>query len=90
MLVTAERLRRGKPEPEGYLLAAAELGADPAQCVVLEDAPAGVAAGRAAGMVVVGVLGTQPPESLPGADEHVPDVAAWLASVTASPREPSR
>ena len=90
VLVTAERLRRGKPEPEGYLLAAAELGADPAQCVVLEDAPAGVAAGRAAGMVVVGVLGTRPPESLPGADEHVPDVAAWLASVTASPREPSR
>ena len=49
VLVTADRLRRGKPDPEGYLLAARELGADPAGCVVLEDAPAGVEAGRAAG-----------------------------------------
>lgn len=42
--ITAELVTRGKPDPEGYLRAAAALGAEPAACVVLEDAPAGVAA----------------------------------------------
>ncbi|MEA2179572.1 MAG: mannitol-/sugar-/sorbitol-6-phosphatase [Solirubrobacteraceae bacterium] len=78
VLVTPERLRRGKPDPEGYLLAARELGADPADCVVLEDAPAGVQAGRAAGMRVVGVLTTHAREDLAAAHEHVGSVAEWL------------
>jgi len=57
--VTAESVTRGKPHPEGYLKAAALLGADPADVVVFEDAPAGIAAARAAGMrtVVVGAAG---------------------------------
>jgi mannitol-1-/sugar-/sorbitol-6-phosphatase len=80
VLVTPERLRAGKPDPEGYLLAARELGADPAECTVLEDAPAGVAAGRAAGMHVVGVLTTHAPGELAEADEHVASVAAWLSA----------
>lgn len=75
VLVTSDLLARGKPDPEGYLRAARELGAEPAGCVVLEDAPAGVAAGRAAGAYVVGI-GT--PEVLPDAHEHAPDIAAWL------------
>ena len=79
VLVTPERVRRGKPDPEGYLLAARELGADPADCVVLEDAPAGVEAGRAAGMRVVAVLTTHAPEQLAAADERVASVAEWLA-----------
>jgi mannitol-1-/sugar-/sorbitol-6-phosphatase len=78
VLVTADRLRRGKPDPEGYLLAARELGADPADCVVLEDAPAGVDAGRAAGMRVVGVLTTHSAEELAAAHERVATVADWL------------
>jgi mannitol-1-/sugar-/sorbitol-6-phosphatase len=78
VLVTADRLGRGKPDPEGYLLAARELGADPADCVVLEDAPAGVEAGRAAGMRVVGVLTTHSPQELAAADERVATVADWL------------
>jgi sugar-phosphatase len=78
VLVTPERLARGKPDPEGYLLAARELGADPADCVVLEDAPAGVAAGRAAGMRVVGVLTTHRPDELAAAHERVSNVAEWL------------
>jgi len=78
VLVTADRLARGKPDPEGYLLAARELGADPADCVVLEDAPAGVEAGRAAGMRVVGVLTTHSPQELAAADERVTTVADWL------------
>jgi mannitol-1-/sugar-/sorbitol-6-phosphatase len=78
VLVTADRLRRGKPDPEGYLLAARELGAEPSECVVLEDAPAGVQAGRAAGMRVVGVLTTHAPDALAGAHERVASVADWL------------
>jgi sugar-phosphatase len=78
VLVTPERLRRGKPDPEGYLLAARELGADPADCVVLEDAPAGVQAGRAAGMRVVGLLTTHAAEEIAAAHERVASVAEWL------------
>jgi mannitol-1-/sugar-/sorbitol-6-phosphatase len=84
VLVTADRLRRGKPDPEGYLIAARELGADPAECVVLEDAPAGVAAGRAAGMRVVGVVTTHAAEDIADADEHVASVGEWLERVGAA------
>lgn len=49
------RIARGKPAPDIFLLAAADLGAAPADCVVLEDAPSGVAAARAAGMQVIAV-----------------------------------
>jgi mannitol-1-/sugar-/sorbitol-6-phosphatase len=55
VLVTAERVRRGKPAPDGYLLGAHLLGVEPEDCVVVEDAPAGVSAGRAAGAQVLGV-----------------------------------
>jgi mannitol-1-/sugar-/sorbitol-6-phosphatase len=79
VLVTPERLSRGKPDPEGYLLAARELGAAPSECVVLEDAPAGVEAGRAAGMHVVGITTTHDPAEL-DAHELAPSIAAWLRS----------
>jgi pseudouridine-5'-monophosphatase len=49
------RVVRGKPAPDIFLIAAAELGTDPGDCVVFEDAPAGVAAARAAGAQVVAV-----------------------------------
>ncbi len=49
------RLRRGKPAPDIFLLAAEALGAPPASCVVVEDAPAGVVAAHAAGMQVIAV-----------------------------------
>jgi len=49
------RVRHGKPAPDIFLVAAEALGADPARCVVVEDAPSGVAAARAAGMQVVAV-----------------------------------
>jgi sugar-phosphatase len=79
VLVTPERLSRGKPDPEGYLFAASALGARPGDCVVLEDAPAGIEAGRAAGMHVVGITTTHAPEEL-DADELAPSIAAWLAA----------
>jgi sugar-phosphatase len=55
VLVTAEWVSASKPDPEGFLKGAAELGFGPADCVVFEDSEAGIAAGRAAGMRVVGV-----------------------------------
>lgn len=79
VLVTPERVRRGKPDPEPYLLGASDLGVDPADCVVLEDAPAGVAAGRAAGMHVVGITTTLGAIDLAGAHEHAASVADWLS-----------
>ena len=78
VLVTSDRLRRGKPDPEGYLLAARELGADPAACVVFEDSPGGVRAGVDAGMRVVGVLTTHAAGDLADAHERVATVAEWL------------
>ncbi|MFE2265758.1 HAD family hydrolase [Streptomyces griseosporeus] len=53
--VTAESVGASKPDPEGFLKGAAELGVAPADCVVFEDSGAGIAAGRSAGMRVVGV-----------------------------------
>ncbi|MDX8153017.1 HAD-IA family hydrolase [Patulibacter brassicae] len=79
-IVTAERTARVKPHPDPYLLGAELLGVAPAACVVLEDAPAGIAAGRAAGMRVVAVRGRHVDERrLREADEIVDDVAAFLA-----------
>ncbi|MCX4980645.1 HAD-IA family hydrolase [Streptomyces sp. NBC_00572] len=53
--VTAEGVGASKPDPEGFLKGAAELGFDPADCIVFEDSEAGIQAGRAAGMRIVGV-----------------------------------
>ncbi|SDK01183.1 HAD-IA family hydrolase [Streptomyces indicus] len=53
--ITAESVSASKPDPEGFLKGAALLGADPADCIVFEDSGAGIAAGKAAGMRVVGV-----------------------------------
>ncbi|TGC92454.1 phosphatase, partial [Salmonella enterica subsp. enterica serovar Wilhelmsburg] len=55
VLVTAERVKRGKPEPDAYLLGAQLLGLAPQECVVVEDAPAGVLSGLAAGCHVIAV-----------------------------------
>lgn len=57
VLVTAEDVAIGKPDPAGYLLAASRLGVPPDQCLVFEDAPAGLEAGRRAGCDVVANLG---------------------------------
>ncbi|MFE0786628.1 HAD-IA family hydrolase [Streptomyces mutabilis] len=64
--VTAESVGASKPDPEGFLKGAAELGVAPADCIAFEDSGAGIAAARAAGMRVVGVG--------PRAGLHGPDV----------------
>ena len=68
VLITADEIAAGKPAPDGYLLAARRLGIDPRACVVLEDSPVGVEAGRSAGMHVIGVASTHAPEELQQAD----------------------
>jgi HAD superfamily hydrolase (TIGR01509 family) len=76
VLVTADEVEDGKPHPEGYLRAAELLGVDPAHSVVLEDAPAGVEAGRAAGMTVIAVLTTNDESALARAHSRVRDLRA--------------
>lgn len=78
-LVTASDVTRGKPDPEPYLRGAALLGAAPEDCVVVEDAPAGLAAARAAGMRTVAVLTTHSPADLAGADLIAPGLTALRA-----------
>ncbi len=67
-IVSAEDVTRGKPAPDIFLEAARRLGLPPQRCVVFEDSPAGIQAGRAAGMFVVAVTTTHPAASLPPAD----------------------
>ncbi|MFE1826406.1 HAD-IA family hydrolase [Streptomyces yangpuensis] len=69
--VTAESVGASKPDPEGFLKGAAALGVDPADCIVFEDSAAGIAAGRAAGMRVIGV---GPRAAAHGPTVHVPDL----------------
>ncbi len=73
VLVTADDVDRGKPDPEGYLAAARRIGVDPGRTVVLEDAAAGIAAARAAG--VRAVIGIGEREDL-DADVRVADLTA--------------
>lgn len=63
-LVCATDVKRGKPDPEGFVAAARLLDAKPARCLVFEDAPTGLAAARAAGISAVGVLSTHTPDQL--------------------------
>jgi mannitol-1-/sugar-/sorbitol-6-phosphatase len=75
-LVAADEIERGKPDPEGYLRAADALRVAPADCVVVEDAPAGIAAARAAGMRVVALTTTHDASAVADADLVVPTLAA--------------
>jgi sugar-phosphatase len=74
-MVTGEVVTNGKPAPEGYLLGARRMGAAPADCVVFEDAKAGIDAGLAAGARVVAIAGDHPGE--------VPGDVAWVTDLTA-------
>lgn len=80
-LVTAEDVTNGKPDPEAYLAGARLLGVPPADCVVIEDAPSGIRAARAAGMPVVAVATTHAGGDLREADA----VVGSLAGIRASP-----
>jgi mannitol-1-/sugar-/sorbitol-6-phosphatase len=66
-LISADDVAHGKPSPEPYLKGAELLGFAPQDCVVFEDAPAGIISGRAAGMQVIALPNTYPAEELSGA-----------------------
>jgi beta-phosphoglucomutase family hydrolase len=70
-VVGAADVRRGKPEPDVFLLAAERCGADPAHCIVFEDAPLGVEAARRAGMRCVALTTTLPAEAFSAFDNVI-------------------
>lgn len=70
-MIASEDVTRGKPDPQVFLLAAERLGESPGRCVVFEDTPVGIRAGKAAGMKVVGVAASHPAERLREADRIV-------------------
>lgn len=67
-LIAEEDATRGKPHPEGFLVAAGKVGIEPARCVVIEDAPAGLQAAKSGGMRAIGVTTTHPAADLAAAD----------------------
>jgi len=88
-VVRADEVPRGKPHPDVFLAAARLLGVPPAECVAFEDAPAGVAAAKAAGMTCVGVttsftasalaaMGVAPDFTVKDFDDYLKGPGAWL------------
>ena len=75
VLVTSDDVTNGKPHPEPYLKGAERLGFDPADCLVIEDAPAGIQAARTAGMKVIGITSTYPAVALGQADAVIARLA---------------
>jgi mannitol-1-/sugar-/sorbitol-6-phosphatase len=71
VLVTSDDVTNGKPDPEPYLKGAAGLGFRPGECLVIEDAPAGIESARAGGMRVIGMASTYDPARLADADAVV-------------------
>ncbi len=86
VLITADSITRGKPDPEPFLLGAKALGVDPARCLVLEDAPAGIAAGLAAGMPVVAFRTTHPEAEIESATVVLDTLAEAVARLLLTPR----
>ncbi|MFE9101529.1 HAD-IA family hydrolase [Actinomadura geliboluensis] len=80
VVVTAEDVPAGKPDPSGYLQAATHLGVAPSACVVIEDAPAGITAGRAAGATVLAVTTSHDRSVLTAAHHIVADLTTVVAT----------
>ncbi len=78
--VHAFDIQHGKPAPDCFLLAAERIGLPQASCIVVEDAPVGIRAGVAAGMKVIALAGTHPPELLVAAGAA--QVVARLSAIT--------
>lgn len=74
-MVTGEMVTNGKPAPEAYLLGAERMHAPAVDCLVFEDAKAGIDAGRAAGSRVIAIAGDHPEEIPPGVE--------WVADLSA-------
>ncbi|HLX74382.1 MAG TPA: HAD family hydrolase [Terriglobales bacterium] len=87
VFVTADEVTVGKPHPEPYLKGAQLLGFSPKDCLVFEDAPAGIEAARAAGMTAIGVSTTYPAAELALAHAVVQDLSQVRARVNGAALE---
>jgi sugar-phosphatase len=83
-IISGDMVVRGKPDPEPYRRGAELLGFRPEECVVVEDAPSGVGAGKAAGCRVLGVLGTHAVDELEEADWIVDSLEGLVVATDAS------
>jgi hypothetical protein len=81
VVVTRDQVANGKPAPDSFLLAAERLGVEPSRALVVEDSLAGIAAARAGGFPVLGILSTHSPNVL-RADVHVTDLSQVTWEVT--------
>jgi sugar-phosphatase len=72
-LITCRDVKKGKPDPEGYRLAAERLNAECGRCLVLEDSPPGIVAAQRAGMAVIAFTTTHHIDALGAPDATVPD-----------------
>lgn len=75
VMITADDVSNGKPHPEPYLKGAERLGVSPAECLVIEDAPAGIESARAAGTTVVGIASTYGVDALEQANAVIRKLA---------------
>ena len=82
VLVSADEVVNGKPDPEPYLMGARLLGYRPEECLVIEDAPAGIQAATGAGMKVIGITSTYPRAELDLADAVIDSLAAIMIRVS--------
>lgn len=81
IIVAGDNVRHGKPHPEPYLRAAQGVGADPKECVVVENAPLGIASAKKAGMFCIAITTSLPKEYLKGADlviEELEEISGFL------------
>lgn len=91
VLVSAEDVTTGKPDPEAYLKGAHLAGVSPEECLVVEDAPAGISAGKAAGMTVVAVATTHRDDELTDANavaQSLSDLQVSVETECGLPEEP--
>ena len=86
VLVSADDVSKGKPDPEPYLMGAKLLGINPAECLVVEDAPAGIRAAHAGEMKAIGITSTYPASELQSADAVVRKLAQIKVSVDGGSR----
>ena len=86
VLVSADDVSKGKPDPEPYLMGAKLLGMNPADCLVIEDAPAGIRAAHAGGMKAIGITSTYPASALQEADAVVQKLAQIKVKGSGGPR----
>lgn len=81
-IYSADDVERGKPFPDLFLYAARRQGVPPERCVVIEDSPYGVEAGKAAGMTVIGYAGVTPPHRIADADVIITAMSELLPELS--------